>query len=110
MKVEFYNSQGKDWVEFICPGCKQVHRVNVFGDGWGFNKDINKPTLTPSILVRSTVTLTDEEIAIVMAGGKVEPRKLVCHSFVKEGKIEFLNDCTHSKAGTTVELDEIREA
>jgi hypothetical protein len=27
-----------------------------------------------------------------------------CHSFVREGKIEFLNDCTHEHAGQTLDL------
>ena len=28
----------------------------------------------------------------------------VCHSFVTDGKIQFLGDCTHELAGQTVEL------
>jgi hypothetical protein len=28
----------------------------------------------------------------------------VCHSFVTDGKIQFLSDCTHSLANTTVEI------
>jgi hypothetical protein len=28
----------------------------------------------------------------------------VCHSFVKEGMIEFLSDCTHDMKNKTVEL------
>jgi hypothetical protein len=30
----------------------------------------------------------------------------VCHSFVTDGKIQFLGDCTHALAGQTVELPE----
>lgn len=29
----------------------------------------------------------------------------VCHSFVRDGKIEFLGDCTHEFAGKTVDLE-----
>lgn len=29
----------------------------------------------------------------------------ICHSFVRNGKIEFLSDCTHELAGKTVELE-----
>ena len=28
-----------------------------------------------------------------------------CHSFVTDGKIRFLNDCTHEMAGETVDLE-----
>ena len=30
----------------------------------------------------------------------------VCHSFVTDGRIQFLGDCTHSLAGQTVDLPE----
>ena len=30
--------------------------------------------------------------------------KKVCHSFVTDGKIRYLNDCTHHLKGQTVEL------
>lgn len=39
-----------------------------------------------------------------MSGDKIEPKPKVCHSFVRNGKIEYLNDCTHELAGQTVEL------
>jgi hypothetical protein len=32
-----------------------------------------------------------------------------CHSFITDGKIEFLSDCTHSLAGQTVELKPVLE-
>lgn len=31
----------------------------------------------------------------------------ICHSFVTDGKIRFLNDCTHDLAGQTVDLKPI---
>jgi hypothetical protein len=30
----------------------------------------------------------------------------VCHSFVTDGRIQFLNDCTHPLAGQTVDIPE----
>lgn len=30
--------------------------------------------------------------------------KNVCHSFIKDGKIQFLGDCTHALANQTVDL------
>lgn len=40
--------------------------------------------------------------------GKASPFKCVqCHSFVTDGKIQFLSDCSHAKAGMTIDLPEI---
>lgn len=97
-------------VMFHCPGCKTGHQVRVnpaFGPVWGYNEDANAPTFTPSILVNGTHRITDEEHARIMAGETVEPRKLVCHSFVTNGHIQFLSDCTHDLAGRTVPLPEM---
>jgi hypothetical protein len=88
---------------FYCQGCEQCHGVN---NRWTFNGDFEQPTFSPSILVRGTVRVTDEEAKRIMDGEKIEPKKFICHSFVENGKIRFLNDCTHELAGQTVELYE----
>jgi len=75
---------------FMCPGCKEIHGCQV--PGWTFNGDINKPTFNPSLLVTY---------------GKEDKRR--CHSFIKGGQIQFLNDCTHELAGKTVEIPEWQE-
>jgi hypothetical protein len=92
---------------FWCPGCDGAHMVRVGeGDGprWGYNGNPDAPTFTPSVLVRGVDRLTDEEREQVMAGQHVEPRPIVCHSFVTDGRIQFLADCTHDLAGFTVDL------
>lgn len=78
---------------FYCPGCKCHHGVwTTISNGnkaiWSFNNDIDKPTFSPSILVRHSLNT-------------------VCHSFIKDGFIQYLNDCTHEYAGKTIELDDI---
>lgn len=88
---------------FFCPGCKCGHGVN---DKWSFNGDMDRPTFSPSILVRGVQPVTDEEADRILAGEKIEPKPLVCHSFVRDGQIQFLNDCTHDLAGQTVPLEE----
>lgn len=88
-------------VLFLCPGCGENHMIN---KTWTFNGDAVKPTIKPSILCRGKRLLTDEEIARVMEGETVELADTVCHSFVTDGKIQFLPDCTHALAGQTVEL------
>lgn len=34
---------------------------------------------------------------------------MLCHSFVTDGKIQFLNDCFHSLKGQTVDLPDWEE-
>ena len=78
-----------------CPGCDEYHAVPVSkptnGEGvaWTFNGDEEKPTLNPSILVRHGADNS------------------ICHSFVTDGKIQFLGDCSHKLAGQTVDLPEV---
>lgn len=62
------------------------------GPQWSFNGDLERPTLSPSILSRYEW------------GPERSP--VVCHSFVADGRIQFLGDCTHSLAGQTVDLRE----
>jgi hypothetical protein len=71
-------------VAFYCPGCKRYHTINVDGSQyptWTFNGDYDKPTVSPSILIPGC-----------------------CHSFITNGKIQFLSDCKHELAGQTVDL------
>lgn len=93
-----------------CPACKCYH---YFNKGWKFNGDYEKPTFSPSMLWKGKlypsggVWPTDEENSRIMAGEKLNMTPLVCHSFVRDGKIQFLNDCTHSLVGKTVDLPDI---
>lgn len=48
----------------------------------------------------------DEEHARVMKEGPIEMVKTVCHSFVTDGNIQFLDDCTHELKGKTVPLED----
>ncbi len=88
---------------FWCPGCDGAHQVGV-GDGpgprWGYNGNPDKPTFTPSV----NVTYNGAD-----AGVDGAP-PAICHSFVTDGKIQFLSDCTHSLAGQTVDLPDWEKA
>lgn len=77
-----------------CPGCKSAHQVKHGAGGWGWNGDAARPTFTPSVLV--TYDGTD-------AGQDGAP-PAVCHSFVVDGAVQFLGDCTHALAGQTVPI------
>jgi hypothetical protein len=94
------NRAGDRWL-FECPGCGCAH---FFNDTWQFNGDQDRPSVRPSIKVTGKRSITDEEHARIMAGEKVDIPGFVCHSFVTDGKIQFLDDCTHELAGQTVEL------
>jgi hypothetical protein len=81
-----------------CPACGYGHLFRTVPHEnlpvWSFNGDRDKPTFSPSMLVNSRAHVTN-------------PSAILCHSFVREGRIEFLSDCSHAMAGQTVELPEI---
>lgn len=83
---------GKTLVHFRCPGCDDFHTIRV--GTWTFNGDLERPTFSPSVLVRYDVSPPNQHLSIV------------CHSFVTDGQIQFLGDCTHALAGQTVDLPE----
>lgn len=71
----------------------------------GFNGDYERPTFWPSVLVTGVVPLTEQQWSDYQQGkGLPKPVKSVCHSFVTDGRVQFLADCTHALRGTTVEL------
>ena len=94
-------------VMFHCPGCKTAHQVRVnpaFGSVWEYNGNPDAPSFTPSILVQGTQRPSKEEYRRIMSGEAVKLPPLVCHSYVTDGHIQFLGDCTHALAGQTVDL------
>lgn len=99
---------------FWCPGCAMHHMVqHGAGQGprWTWNGNAVKPTFSPSILVtwhQWVPPATTPEVAAKIRSGEIVQTKEqhVCHSFVTDGRIQFLNDCTHHLAGQTVDLPE----
>lgn len=85
----------------MCPGCKIEHIVRTQHSTdnapnlarWTFNDNFDKPTLSPSILVRYDWGVNHE--------------KRVCHSFVVDGVWQFLGDCTHELAGQHVPMIDV---
>lgn len=73
----------------LCPGCDGYH---AYDERWIFNGSVDKPTFTPSYLAKGPY-------------GE-EQKERVCHSFVTDGKIQYLEDCTHSLAGQTIDVPE----
>ena len=93
---------------FWCPGCEQAHHVTVLGSRgpvWGFNGDGDVPTFTPSILVQTGHFVQPNGKHCDRSGDPEWPCDcMCCHSFVRDGRIQFLGDCTHALAGRTVDL------
>ncbi|WP_281179440.1 DUF6527 family protein [Sphingomonas pituitosa] len=89
-------------VGFWCPGCHAPHVLPVApaqgGDAWGYNGSPEAPTFMPSVLVR-----TGRAVDPAFQPEPGDPPE-VCHSFVTDGRIAFLGDCTHALAGQTVDL------
>lgn len=67
---------------FMCPGCNCYH---MFDGRWAWNGDMDRPTFSPSL-------------------GVFMGTEQQCHSFVRDGRIEFLTDSRHHLAGQTVEM------
>lgn len=104
--------QGEGGVLFFrCPGCRESHIIRVkdgTGRGWTFNGDFDRPTFAPSVLVSGNKVVKDENGTWTGdwerdAAGNLIPD--ICHSFVTDGQIQFLGDCTHDLAGQTVPLE-----
>lgn len=95
---------------FWCPGCGSAHAVVVEGpNAWGFNGDLEHPTFSPSVLVRSGHNVPGSSgdcwcTYEARTGEKPAFTCGICHSFVRDGHIQFLGDCTHALAGQTAPL------
>lgn len=106
---------------FWCPGCNHRHHINDAPEPgnpaspvWHWNGSVDKPTFSPSILVRGrTLTRKGEadyeawyQSGYPQPAPEFESMETVCHSFVNDGKIQFLGDCTHHLKGQTVNIPE----
>ena len=96
---------------FYCPGCASLNRpyscdAHAFFTSnpnpidtkcwkpqlnWDFNGDLDNPTFSPSLL-----NWLDEP----------EHMAFRCHLFLREGKIHYCDDCSHSFAGKVIDLAE----
>ena len=99
-------------LRFYCQGCRNYHSVSHgagTGPRWTWNGKLDLPTLQPSILVRCCRELTDVEFDEYQRSGNLPAdaaEKIVCHSFVTDGQIQYLSDCSHALAGQTIPLQE----
>lgn len=59
------------------------------GNSWSWNGDFEKPTVSPSILLTNVAARS--------------------HLFIRDGKLQYLSDCTHELAGKTVDMVDFPE-
>ena len=83
---------------FWCPGCQCAHYIATAENDrgfpiWQWNGDMENPTVSPSIRVEDPVA------------DKIN----ICHSFIRNGKIQYLSDCTHELAGKTVDMVDLED-
>lgn len=87
-------SETSNSVLIHCPGCGHLHSIDL--SRWTWNGDLEKPTFQPSLLVSWDFRTR----------GKIES---YCHSFITDGKIQFLSDSQHSLSGQTVDLPNVED-
>src|SRR5680860_1899129 len=75
---------------YFCKGCGYEHCFALKNKGGhhDFNMDLENPTISPSLLQNFS------------------PDR-ICHSFIKNGMIQYLGDCWHELRGQTIELPDI---
>jgi hypothetical protein len=87
-------------VGFHCPGCNDYHQITTGPNGWTWNGSEDAPTFTPSLLAEYLARDdAPDDVKAALARSR-------CHSFVTDGRIQFLSDCGHALAGQTVDLPE----
>lgn len=85
---------------FWCLGCKESHQIDI--EKWEFNGNYEKPTFKPSYLTwidPNPNALPDPKYKKYREGYR-------CHSYITDGRIEYLGDSTHKLVGKTVDLPE----
>lgn len=88
---------GADYL-FECPACGCYHGVwttkrNKSNAVWQFNGDLEKPTVSPSLRIHYHDSKSNKDV--------------LCHFYIKNGNIEYLNDCTHQLKGDTIKIPTI---
>jgi hypothetical protein len=114
-KLRSWSGDGRSGFLFWCPGCEDLHIVRIGPDGWSYNGNPDAPTFQPSVLVRGGHFMPNADgtmparcwCTFKAEGGQTNFSCMQCHSFVTDGMIQFLGDCSHGLAGKTVQLPDV---
>lgn len=110
-------------ITWWCPGCDGPHTIQT-GEGpgprWAWNGDAERPTFTPSVLTWWDEPANGDDVEALKrdieaararreagatgAEAKIPTASKRCHSFVVDGQMQMLADCTHALAGQTVPI------
>jgi len=105
----------KERIGFYCPGCEDMHILRIRTDSnvrpsWEYNGNHHYPTFNPSVDVKTGHYVSGElqpPHCEECNEAAIERRPTLCthcHSYVRNGTIEFLSDCTHKLVGQTVKI------
>lgn len=94
-RVAILPDHGREVALLFMPGVPCPVMIAISGQHpvWSWNGDKRSPTFSPSILTR-----------MPWAG-----KQVVNHVFVRDGKIQYLSDCSHEYAGKTIDLPRLSE-
>lgn len=97
-------------VLYKCP-CGDTHAIN--DKRWQVSGSEERPTFSPSVLVTTGHYVGGGRSAECWCTyNRAHPDRQAsftcyrCHSFVRDGQVQFLADCTHPLAGQTVPLED----
>ncbi|MFN3585205.1 DUF6527 family protein [Phenylobacterium sp.] len=118
MKVRRWEGDGKVGLTYWCQGCEEMHsviieRADAGRPCWGYNGNADAPTFTPSVLVTSGHYMPGHDPS-KSCWCRPSPdgedwgfKCRRCHTFIRNGMVEFLSDCTHALAGQTLPLPDL---
>lgn len=105
IKIELTTYAGDPAITYRCP-CGASHTLRVSGSHtprWTWNGDRERPTISPS--VNYTEAACSDDCDVCEEGHHLPEFR--CHSFVHEGRVQFLADSTHALAGQTVDMKDV---
>ncbi len=102
---------GEGILTYWCQGCEETHQISHGAGRWTWDGNAEAPTFNPSVLVRSGhfaegfdpakrgcwCTYDAEAIAKGEEPSGFKCRR--CHTFIKGGIVQFLDDCSHELRG-----------
>lgn len=85
---------------FMCPGCREFHSIHTD------REDINgaRHILTGTLERPTVSSMISRQIEKFNTSKHAANHEYRCNSFILDGNIRFLENCTHSLAGKVVEL------
>lgn len=109
MKVKIRDN---GFISFRCPAGHD-HWVDIKSEQypehrWTFNGDLNRPTLSPSVMERSG-WFVDIEVHNKTESeySRFGSSSYKCHFILTDGIMNFQSDCSHGLANKNIELGEI---